>query len=102
MIKNSRDKIPFIQQGKMEENENRKDQLKASLSKRETWVQLLWEGLKLMKRVQVELKIKGNNLLFKLIGLKVKTHIVKHIPLGFINKIQIINPNWQIKNDIMI
>ena len=32
MIKNSRDKIPFIQQGKMEENENRKGQLKASLS----------------------------------------------------------------------
>ena len=32
MIINSRDKITLFQQGKMKENENRKDQLKASLS----------------------------------------------------------------------
>ena len=62
MIKNSRDKIPFIQQGKMEENENRKGQLKASLSEcMPTRLQLLWEGMKLIERGQIELKIKRKN-----------------------------------------
>ena len=35
-------------------------------------------------------------------NLKVKHTIVKHIPLGFINKIHIIiNPNWQNQNEVI-